>query len=302
VGYSGPDVDTVRAAIELAVRAPSVRNSQPWRWARTEKSLQLYTGRDRQVRETDPNGCDLLLSCGAVLDHLRVAFASMGWRTWVRRLPDFAEPELLATIKFSRSDATDEELKLARAISVRRSDRRKYARTPLVTADVAKLVARAEGKDVVAIEATEEDSRDHLLRAIADTDRMRLAGHAYLLELLEWDPARVAEPVDIPADDREPVLLVLGTPKDDRLSRLRVGEAISSVLLNATAVGLSSCVMTEPLGFRDVRLVVRSKLLDGVHPQAVIRVGYPLAGAAPLPATERRAVDELLRYHGDAAI
>jgi nitroreductase len=302
VGYSGPDVDTVRAAIELAVRAPSVRNSQPWRWKRTEKSLQLFAGRDRQVRETDPDGCDLLLSCGAVLDHIRVAFASMGWQTWVRRLPDFDEPELLATIRFSRSKATGEEVGLAKAISARRSDRRKFARTPLVKSDVAKLIGRVEGMGVLVCEADEEDSRDHLLRAIADTDRMRLAGHAYLLELLEWDPARVAEPVETPADDREPVLLVLGTRKDDRLSRLRVGEAVSSVLLNATSRGLASCVLTEPLGFRDVRLVVRSKQLDGAHPQAVIRVGYPLAGAAPLPATPRRAIDEMLQDVGDATI
>lgn len=297
---SGPDVDTVRAAIELAVRAPSVRNSQPWRWTRTENSLHLRAGRDRQVRETDPNGCDLLLSCGAVLDHIRIVFASLGWRTWVRRLPEPDQTELLAVIRFSLGDPTEEELALAAAIPARRSDRRRYAETPIAESELARLTGRAEAMGVVVREAVEEDSRDHLLRAIADTDRMRLAGHAYLLELVEWDPARVAKGVETPAEDREPVLLVLGTSADDRLSRLRAGEAVSAVLLAATECGLSSCVLTEPLGFRDARRVVGSRLLGGAHPQVVIRLGRPLPGDKPLPATPRRIIDEMLCDFGDA--
>ena len=260
----------------------------------------MYAGRDRQVRETDPDGCDLLLSCGAVLDHVRIAFASTGWRTWVRRLPDPAEPGLLATIRFSPGEPNCDEVALAAAIPVRRSDRRRYAPSAVPESELSRLTGRAEAMGVMARTADDEHVRDQLLRAIADTDRMRLAGHAYLLELVEWDPARVADPVETPADDREPVLVVLGTGADDRLSRLRAGEAVSSVLLAATSHGLASCVLTEPLGFRDVRRVVRSGLLDGAHPQVVIRLGHPLPGDLPLPATPRRIVDEMFCDLGDA--
>ncbi len=37
-----PDAETIRSALLLAVRAPSVHNSQPWRWAIGEHSLHLY--------------------------------------------------------------------------------------------------------------------------------------------------------------------------------------------------------------------------------------------------------------------
>jgi nitroreductase len=260
----------------------------------------LYAGRDRQVRETDPDGYDLLLSCGAVLDHIRIAFASLGWRTWVRRLPDPAEHGLLATIGLSPGDPTDEELALAAAIPLRRSDRRRYSLSPLSKPELSRLTRRAEAMDVVVRAADEEGARDSLLRAIADTDRMRLAGHAYLLELVEWDPAWVAEATRTPVEDREPELVVLGTRADDRLSRLRAGEAASAVLLAATEHGLASCVLTEPLGFRDARWVAGSRLLDGAHPQVVIRLGWPLPDAKPLPATPRRIVDEMLYDFGDA--
>lgn len=38
-----PDHDTIRSVVALAVRAPSIHNSQPWRWA-TGDVLGAYPG------------------------------------------------------------------------------------------------------------------------------------------------------------------------------------------------------------------------------------------------------------------
>jgi hypothetical protein len=55
-----------------------VHNTQPWRWLVGDHSVHLMADRARGVPATDPDGRDLLLSCGAALHHLRVAFAALG--------------------------------------------------------------------------------------------------------------------------------------------------------------------------------------------------------------------------------
>ena len=70
----------IRELVELACRAPSVHNTQPWRWCTDGQVLHLYADRSRQLQATDPEGRDLLLELrcspapsGGGLGRLRVA-------------------------------------------------------------------------------------------------------------------------------------------------------------------------------------------------------------------------------------
>jgi nitroreductase len=80
------DHQAVRAALALATRAPSIHNSQPWRWQITGQTVHLYADLSRWLPATEADGRDLLLSCGAALHHLRVALAAAGVRSAVQRL------------------------------------------------------------------------------------------------------------------------------------------------------------------------------------------------------------------------
>ena len=70
-----PDAGTIRTVLALASRAPSVHNTQPWRWLVGAESLHLYADAERQLPNTDPDGRDLIVSCGAALNHCVVALA-----------------------------------------------------------------------------------------------------------------------------------------------------------------------------------------------------------------------------------
>jgi nitroreductase len=96
-----------------------------------------------------------------------------------------------------------------------------------------------------------------------------------------------------PADDAD-IVLALGTASDDPLAVLRAGEATGVVLLTATALGLSSCPVTEPLEIEATRAAVRTTVLGGDgFPQALLRIGWAPLNADPLPATPRRPLGDV---------
>ena len=89
---------------------------------------------------------------------------------------------------------------------------------------------------------------------------------------------------------------------DDDLARLRAGEATSLVLLSATAMGLATCPMTDPLEIPETRAAVRDDVFGtSGHPQMLMRVGWTAVDADPLPSTPRRPLPEVANWLLDGA-
>ena len=115
------DIDVITRALELACRAPSKYNTQPWRWVADSTTVDLFVDPARVVYSADPSGREALISCGAVLDHFRVAMAAVGWNTTVKRFPDPNSVDHLASISFTAMDhVTETQHARAAAIAHRR--------------------------------------------------------------------------------------------------------------------------------------------------------------------------------------
>jgi nitroreductase len=317
-----PDDDMVRTVLNLASRAPSVHNTQPWRWRVGAASLHLYSDVSRQLPNTDPDGRDLILSCGAALHHCVVALAAVGWRSKVTRLPNPSDPSHLATIELSPHPADAVDISLAAAIPRRRTDRRYYSSWPVPVADVALMAARAARHGVTLCHV---EDIDNLREIVAESVREHL-NRDYLAELTAWSgryfsvagvPARnapVSDPEakipsrlfagaalpmapDSSSSQDNAVVLALGTRNDDLVAQLRAGEATSVVLLTATSTGLASCPVTEPLETPETRAAVRADIFgDSSHPQMLLRVGWAPINADPLPATPRRELSDFVEW------
>jgi hypothetical protein len=88
-----------------------------------------------------------------------------------------------------------------------------------------------------------------------------------------------------------PLVCVLGSDTDHAGSQVRVGMALYRVLLTATAAGLSSSMLSQPVELPDLRRRLRVALgHTGGWPQMVLRFGYGVR----TPATPRRSVSEVL--------
>lgn len=317
----GPDRDTIHAALSLAIRAPSIHNSQPWRWRVGENSVHLYADRPPHLSHTDPDGRELLISCGAALNHCVIALAALGWRSVVHRFPNPAEPLHLAALEMHRQAPGEVDIALAAAIPRRRTDRRHFSAWPVAIGDVALMGARAAraGVTMRRVETT-SGFRAVLTKAVWD----HASDPDYREESSVWSgrhastvgvPARnvpvsvpearvpgrlfagpaLDQPAETDSADDNAVLLALGTAGDDDLSRLRAGEATSLVLLTATALGLATCPVTEILEIPETRDAVRADTFgESAYPQLLFRVGWPPVNADPLPPTPRRPLREVV--------
>ncbi|MBO0678753.1 nitroreductase [Mycolicibacterium sp. S2-37] len=266
-----PDAPTLNSVLDLAARAPSIRNAQPWRWHVDHRGVQLFADWTRRLGDSESDRRDVVLSCGAVLHHCVVAFAAAGWSSRIARLPDVG---VLATIELEERPPGDGSLEMAGAIPHRRADRRPYTGA-LPAGTIELLLIRAErfGARLAAVPATR-------WTRTGDTEFALCYGHG---------PAG-----ETPGD--EAVILVLATESDSDADRLRAGEALSDLTLSAAALGLVTCPLTEPLRDTRNRLALACEVFDGeAQPQALIRLGMQSAGD-PLPPAERRSVAETTTF------
>jgi hypothetical protein len=319
-----PDRETLRAAIALANRAPSVHNSQPWRWRIGDASIHLYVAPERALPATDPEGRDLRISCGAALHHLRVALRAAGMDSRVRRLTNPATPEHLATLELTPRRPTDDDLALASAIERRHTDRRVFSTWPVTLELLDDLVRAAEAEDGVLQVLVGPAERFAMARLVehaaveqavspgvtqetaAWTGRSRSAADGVPAVVIPAQPAGAVPVRNFAAGElRQPelgryesdgtVLTILATRSDGPLEQLRAGEALSAVLLTATRIGLATDPISQPLEVPATRAELREACLRGAaEPQIALRVGWAPIAAEPLPATGRRPVDETI--------
>lgn len=102
--------------VALAVRAPSLHNAQPWRFALRHGALELHADRTRQLPATDPDGRQLVVSCGAALFGARLAVRALGRVPQVELISDPLRSDLLARLTLgATTPANSEEVALTAA-------------------------------------------------------------------------------------------------------------------------------------------------------------------------------------------
>ncbi len=311
----------VRHVVEAATLAPSVHNTQPWRFDVRPDGFDLHADRDRQLTHLDPSGRQLHLSCGAALSTAQVAARALGLDSRLALLPDPGRPDLLASLTLlPGAPATDEDLRLALAVLMRHTVRDAFEQRPLEPALLEELRAAAEQDGASLRPVSGSAERLELAVLLATADVAEEHDPAYRQELAAWvhapergdglppsavrSPAGRGTPLALrdftlsgprPSADEPPVaerpdVAVLTTTTDDPEAWLRAGQALARVLLHAAAAG----VQAQPLGQVTDLAWSRTRLatalgLVGV-PQLVLRLGYATAHAT----TPRRDLDDVL--------
>jgi nitroreductase len=309
-------------AAELALLAPSVHNTQPWRVAVHDDRLELRVDRTRQLGALDPRGRELVMSGGAALLNARVALAAAGWGADCVRLPDPADSDLLAVLRPVVGTPDSGLALLAPAVPRRHSNRRAFRPDRLPEDVLRSLTHLVAEEDAVLVPVSGEANRRLLARLTRQADGLQNADPAYRAELRRWTtrppdagdgvPVSAVPHVDgvhpddlpirdfdtrgagqLPAETRSGVdqdLVLLATYRDERIDWLRAGEAMERLLLELTALGWVASPMTQPIEVPVTRTQLRSALTWNAHPQMLLRIGH----AAPTPRTPRRPAQEVV--------
>jgi nitroreductase len=141
--------------IAISARAPSVHNTQPWKFRVVDDAVELHADPDRILAHIDPVGRDLIISCGAALFGLRLGFRHLGCLPAVQLWPDPAQPWLIAR---SRPDAyvavNSAEAELLAAVPHRHTHRGPFTpgEVPQRLLAVLAADAAAEGSELRFVE------------------------------------------------------------------------------------------------------------------------------------------------------
>lgn len=307
-------VDELLAA---ATAAPSMHNTQPWRFKVSQDAIELRADPERMLPVADPTGRAVYIACGAALLNLRLAAAVAGREPVVQLLPDPGQPLLLATVRLAGPrGARPDERELQAAIARRHTNRGPFSGRPVPAGALAELseAARVEGG---ILHILDRDETARVLHLVRDAERDWLADPAYRAELARWaggprdrdgipDSALGPRSPDRPAPVREftpgrpasagyawfeenPQLAVLSTHFGGTAHWLLAGQALQRVLLTATVRGIAASPLTQPLETADAWLI-RDPRSGREEPQMILRIGYGL----PVPSAPRRPATELL--------
>jgi hypothetical protein len=309
----------LKAAALASTHAPSVFNTQPWRWRITGDSMELRVDPERRLKVVDAGGRLLLLSCGAALHHARTALAAAGWHVIVERMP---EPDVLARIQLGEPAPADPEAqRMAAAIEHRRTDRRAFGERPVTEEMLTRLrrFVEHEGAYLHVVPADQVPELGITAERAAGAEQH---DPAYLAELHKWTnrpawrgdgvpPETAVQPglrrvpvrdflpegaTGLPAGDghdQGAAYVILFGLTDKPVDLLRGGEALSALLLLATAEGLATAPLSDAIEVGWSRQLLRGMLAGVGEPYLAVRLGY-LDGADPLPTAPRRPASEVI--------
>ena len=309
---TGPDLaERAGYLVDVAARAPSVHNTQPWRFAVIGQTIEFYADASRQLLE-DLAGREMIISCGAALFGLRLAVRSLGYQPEVDLFPEPGQRRLLARVRAGRpAPMTPDERAMLQAVPHRHTHRGAFEPGPLPGNLLERLRDDAEAEGATLAVIHDGPAYQRLTAILSSWSRWRdlyptsPAEIRTQAETLRWtreagSPARDGVPAQafpasagreagrLPQRDFDlgrgwgfpmsggppaPVTAIMATPGDDQESWLGAGQALQRMLLRAASQWVFARLQTQPLQSASVRAQIRGSLTPAESPQLLLELG-----------------------------
>ena len=314
-------------AVSLAVLAPSSHNTQPWTFHIRWDGLEIVLDRSRVLPVADPAAREMIMSCGAALQNIRIALRHWGFASRVEILPHPSAPDVLARVQVGgpRTSSRLNDLLFA-AIPERHTNRAPFLPTVVPARVMAAMRAAAELEGAWLDQTTDAHLRPIIAEFIAKADRHQWSDPEFRRELAGWmrpntgvardglhgglfgmsdtvarfapwvirmiSSGRMQAKHDRTLAQDAPLLVALKTAGDTPREWMAAGQALQLVLLVAAAHGISASFLNQPLQVPALRARMHRRLGLSGFAQVILRMGY----ATTSSATPRRNLSEVFDY------
>ncbi len=325
---TGTTAEKLNFLLNYAVLTPFGNNTQPWLFKVENEAIYLYADRSRALPVADPDGRELIISCGTALFNLRLVLHHFGYKGEIATFGDPNNPDLLAHIQLGDTitESADEHM-LFDVIPKPHPNRRKFQdwNIPQSLLSWLKVDAEEEGAWLYIVKS--DTARQAVAELVVQGDRLQMSNSKFRRELAEWihlgnsnshdsipsytysvdkhfdfaTPifALVMRTLDLGDSfanrsrqlvTQSPVIAVLGTKSDTPIDWLNTGQALERLLLRGQAVGLAASFLNQPIQLPQLRDRLNTVIHEQGYPQILLRMGF---GAEVKPAP-RRKVDEVV--------
>ena len=312
----------VRWVVAQASLAPSVHNTQPWHFRWDGRCFALTADTGRVLKVNDPEGRELVMSCGAALYNLRLALRKLGLTSHVESLPR-SHPQTLALVQVVPGSPADVlERRLFAALGKRQTHRAEFSDRPLSSELAVQLQEAAAEDGARLFYVSDPGQRARILHLARTAERVLQGDPEVQAEIREW-----TAPPDSPRRDGVPAaafprevavskdalaprdfdlgrewgqlggtspspgpVAVLATDGDTTLSWLAAGQALERVLITAAERSAYASLHSQAVEVPHIRAEIQRELCTSAVPQLLMRLGH----ADDTVATPRRAVDDVL--------
>lgn len=325
--HPGSPEEISRLVVEAAMEAPSLHNTQPWWFYANGNEIGLRADADRLLPIADPDGREMLISCGAALFTARLALRYLGFVPEVRLLPDPDLPNLIARIRWNaKVPPADYERELFAAIPQRRTHRGGFDSELIPDAILGALKQEAANEKAALDIISDESARTALAAIVEAGDYALRRDAARSREEAKWargpgsrrrdgvpPTAYPAQPMrtepNFPARDfahghgwglppsenaelarSAGVVAMLTTTSDHKTDWVNAGQALQRVLLLATSCGFAAALHSQPLEITQLRDFIKAQFCEDACPQMIIRIG----ATSETAVTIRRPVGDVL--------
>ncbi|MFN8595086.1 MAG: twin-arginine translocation signal domain-containing protein [Anaerolineae bacterium] len=316
---SGPQ--QLRELVRYATLAANGHNTQPWKFAIQESTVEIHPDYARRLTIVDPQDRELWISLGCALENLLIAASAAGYASEV------IYPDSTDVIRVRLTTDTPHASPLFEAIPLRQNVRSEYDGQLVNSHDLDQIQALMLEPGVSLRFATNQPDLAVVLDYVQQGNLNQYADRAFIAELIQWlrftkkealasldglytlcsgnlevprwlgrmfvsgtTPQQQAD-IDAKKLRSSAGAVIVASESEDKVAWVRVGQVYERLALTLTRLNIQSAFLNQPIEVADVRDQFQSALgLGTARPQLLLRYGY----ASAMPRSLRRPVEQVL--------
>ena len=310
-----------RELVRFATLAPSSHNTQCWRFELAPNRISILPDLARRTPAVDPDDHHMFVSLGCAAENLVIAAQAHGLKSEVS-----FEATDAVRVRFTPARPIDSPL--YRAITSRQCTRAEYDGSAVRGDHLRLLEAAAASTDVRLLLLTARADLERVLSFVVAGNTAQMHDARFMAELTQWIRFSDAEAVatgdglfsrasgnaSLPRWLAKPLLPLVFTTKNendkyakfirssagiavfvsassDKLHWVAAGRSYERFVLAATALGIRTAMINQPVEIAAIRPQFAADLgLGALRPDLVVRFGY----GPEMPRSLRRAVQAVI--------